>query len=369
MLILVCASALGALDASRAIVTTRLNGIPVPWPTVVAQNMWWWYVWAALTPLVFWVSRRWPIAAARRGARNAAALLVAGVMIASLHVWISAPLFFALSHPVWRRERPLSDMLVNWHLNFIVSNLVTYAMIVGLFHAMEAKRRYDESRLRALRLEQQASELKHGIAEAKLESLQKELNPHFLFNTLNAISGLARRREHDAVISMLARLGTMLRATLDRDLPAELTLRDELALLQHYVAIEQVRFGERLTVTIDVPPALSHVLVPTFSLQPLVENAVRHGVSKIPGPGMITVQATASEDRLRLEVRDTGPGFSDEVLAESTAGVGLSNTRSRLETLYGSVATLSLSNHPTGGAVATLWLPLQAPESSENNRH
>jgi two-component system, LytTR family, sensor kinase len=361
-IVLLCALGFALLESSRALVLNRMDGRPIPLFLLVLQNLPWWFVWAALVPAVAWMLRRFPLSDATQRVRNLLLHGVAAIILGSVHIWIATPLFFLLARPVSRQGPPLLQLVINWQLGFIVTNIVTYGMILGVLQAVEALRRYDESREQALVLAKQAADFERRMVEARLDALQKELNPHFLFNSLSAISALVRHRDHDSAISMLARLGDMLRVTLDRDLPAELPLEQELELLGHYIALEQARLGDRLTVDIDVPTALRSALVPTLSMQPLVENAVRHGIASVPGAGRISVTAAAVDSQLRVEVRDSGPGFPAERLSAATFGVGLSNTRARLEELYGRSAGLDLQNHANGGAVATMWLPLSTQQ-------
>jgi LytS/YehU family sensor histidine kinase len=209
-------------------------------------------------------------------------------------------------------------------------------------------------------LEATAARLELGLAEARVQALRTELNPHFFFNALNAISGLVRRGENDAAVQMLARLGELLRLTLDRDLAPEIPLYRELALLDRYLDIERARFGDRLTVDIALDPPAEDACVPALILQPLVENAIRHGITKCPGPGRIQILAKQSGTELELSVRDTGDGLGVRDLTVRREGIGLSNTRARIAAMYGDAASLRLENAPGGGALVTLRIPWRA---------
>jgi LytS/YehU family sensor histidine kinase len=194
------------------------------------------------------------------------------------------------------------------------------------------------------------------MTEARLNALRMELHPHFLFNTLNAISGLVRRREIDAAVRMLARLGELLRVTLERGSVQQVPLERELSFLRLYLEIERIRFHDRLGVDFEVDPEVLDALVPTLILQPLVENAVRHGVARLSGPGRVGVRAARQDGKLILQVADTGAGFQAGN-GGTRLGVGLSNTRARLEQLYGADAAMMLDNGPAGGALVTVTLP------------
>jgi signal transduction histidine kinase len=362
--VLAVATAFGLYESLKGVVAFRLRGAHTTWWEQITSNMPWWYGWALLTPVALLVPRRLPIDAGR-GARRAwhiAAHAAAAVAVASLHLWIVGVAWYHLtpSLDAVRRRYGIHSFwqfIGNWHGNFLVANTVTCATIMGCYYALSFYRRYRETELGAARLAAEAARLEHRMSEARLQALRMELNPHFLFNTLNAIAGLVRRGERDAAVTVLARLGDLLRATLDRGLGPETPLAQELALLETYLDIERARFGERLTVRVDVPPALGDALVPSLLLQPLVENAVRHGVARRPGPGAVEVTACARDGRLHVEVRDTGPGLPPN--GSLREGVGLSNTRARLAQLHGAAAGLVLAPAPGGGAVARVWMPLR----------
>ncbi|AHG93746.1 histidine kinase internal region (plasmid) [Gemmatirosa kalamazoonensis] len=355
LVVLAVATALGLFESLKGVVAFRLRGQHTTWLEQIESNMPWWYGWALLTPLVLLVPRRFPLDAVGRRRRNAAAHAAAAVVLASLHLWIVGVGWYNLTpeldavrarygiHTFWQ-------FLGSWHQSFLVANTITCATIMGAYYAVSYYRRFRETELQAARLE-------HRMSEARLHALRMELNPHFLFNTLNAIAGLVRRGERDAAVTVLARLGDLLRATLDRGLGPETPLAQELAMLETYLDIERARFGDRLTVRVHVPSELGDALVPSLLLQPVVENAVRHGVAQRAGPGAVDVRAWADDGRLTVEVRDTGPGIPPN--GSLREGVGLSNTRARLAQLHGTAAGLALANGPEGGAVARLWMPLR----------
>lgn len=204
--------------------------------------------------------------------------------------------------------------------------LMTYLFLVGLGHALAYRR---ESERRAL----DGAHLQTRLVEAQLQALQRQLHPHFLFNTLNAIAGLMRS-DVDAADRMMDRLGDLLRMTLNTSNIQEVPLREELEMLQKYLDIEQTRFGTRLSVTMEIEPASLDALVPNFLLQPLVENAVRHGIAPHARPGQIRVLASRDDQHLAMRVIDSGDGVPPHRLTLLNQGVGLSNTRARLEHLY-----------------------------------
>jgi LytS/YehU family sensor histidine kinase len=203
---------------------------------------------------------------------------------------------------------------------------MTYLFLVGLAHALAYRR---ESEQRAL----DSAHLQTRLVEAQLQSLQRQLHPHFLFNTLNAIAGLMRT-DVDAADRMMDRLGDLLRMTLSTSNIQEVPLREELDLLQTYLDIEQTRFGQRLSVEQHVEAAALDGLVPNFLLQPLAENAIRHGIAPHSRPGRLRIEGTREDDRLIIRIIDSGDGVAPHRLTLLNQGVGLANTRARLEHLY-----------------------------------
>jgi two-component system, LytTR family, sensor kinase len=367
---------LGLLESSKAWVAERLRGGPWGFGWALVGNMPWWWGWALLTPLVFLLARRFRLDGPR-WPRAAPVHLAAGTLLSLAHLAAVAPLYWythtrhlAAADPLVAARTPSAwaqfEQFVD---NYLIVELATYGMVVALCTALDLHRRWREREVAALQLEARTAVLESQMAEARLHALRAELNPHFLFNALNAASGLVRRGEGTAAVEMLARLGELLRLTLERGgahggaggrAAHEVPLGEELAVLRLYLDIERVRFSDRLAVTLDVPADAEAVPVPVFVLQPLVENAIRHGVAPMPGPGRVRVSARLEAGphggRLRLEVADSGPGFASRAVARGH-GIGLANTRARLAALHGDAATLSTGQAPEGGALVVLELP------------
>jgi LytS/YehU family sensor histidine kinase len=214
--------------------------------------------------------------------------------------------------------------------------LMTYAAIVGLSYALGY---YQESRARAVK----TANLEARLAEARLKTLEAELHPHFLFNTLHAISTLLHT-DPEAADRMISRLSDLLRLTFDRSGAAEIPLKEELEYLQKYLQIEQIRFQDRLSMKFDIDPETLDIEVPRLILQPLVENAIKHGISPRSGAGLVQVSAKREDQTIWIEVRDNGVGLSSNALARFNSGVGLSNTRARLDCLYGQAHRLEFTD-------------------------
>ena len=230
-------------------------------------------------------------------------------------------------------------------------NFSIYALLVGIAHLGLYSRRSRER-------EQAAERLARGLTEARLQALKMQLQPHFLFNTLNAIAALIPDDAKPAR-RMLARLGDLLRVTLEHEETQEVTLREELAFLEPYLEIEQARLEDRLTVVMKISPETLEARVPHLILQPLVENAIRHGIAARIEPGRVEISATRAphDGFLHLEVRDDGRGVDRADEARTRRGVGLTNIRSRLEQLYNGQHRFELENHAEGGVLVRITLP------------
>jgi LytS/YehU family sensor histidine kinase len=247
----------------------------------------------------------------------------------------------------------------SWWLRLLL-DVVSYGLLAGLAHAAEYWRRYRRTEAAGLRLRAELSEAGRRRAEAELRALKAELSPHFLGSALQDVSRLMRT-DPAAADRVLAQLGDLLRSALARAATQEVTLREELEGLEPFLAIEQARLGDQLVVTREVDDAALDARVPHMILQPLVENAVKHGLAPRRGPGRIELAAHLTRGRLELSVRDNGVGPDAAAQSRGTAlrrGVGLSNVRARLVELYGGDASLELRAAPGGGAIARLSLPV-----------
>jgi signal transduction histidine kinase len=201
------------------------------------------------------------------------------------------------------------------------------------------------------------AQLQTSLMQARLQALRSQLNPHFLFNTLNTISVLALKGERKAVINTLEILGNLLRIALDDNRSTCIPLRDELEFVDGYLEICRIRFADRLTIYRDVAPEVLQALVPAMILEPVVENAIKHGVSACDGGQTITIHAARQEGILRLEVSDSGPGFQMNTPRSPAKRIGLSNTEARLEQLYGHAQAIEYGSAPGGGASVTISIP------------
>jgi two-component system LytT family sensor kinase len=330
----------------------------VGWRRVFTSELGQWYAWAALFPVVFWLARRFPLESPRLASRISVHLAVAA-SAAVLHQCLQAILVWLIrgfSDPLMLIVGRLTKMAV-WALP---EEFTFYWLMLVASHAI-----LYQSRLRTQEIK--ASQLEAQLAQAQLNALKMQLHPHFLFNTLNSISALLHE-DVEAADRMVARLGDFLRLTLDNSESQEVTLDQELEFLRCYLDIELTRFQDRLRVEFDIAPETRDALTPNLILQPLVENAIRHGIAHRIEPGIVEISGNRHGDKLRIEVRDDGPGFTSNNGGAShngrfREGIGLANTRARLERLYGSGYVLQLSNGAQGGAIVTVEIPFHVREA------
>lgn len=303
------------------------------------------YLWLPLCPFIFEIASKYPVGGPR-SSRNVVVLVTAGVGFALLHSLISdlAAWSVGLAIPAMNYAEQLRRAVIY----SFATDLMYYVTIVMTWHAINYFRAATERELRAARLQAR-------LAQVQLRELQAQLSPHFLFNALNASTALISD-EPESAEEMLTRLSELLRLTLHPDKTAEVPLERELEILSKYLEIQKIRFKDRLNIVIDVPAELSGALVPTLILQPLVENAIEHGVARRDGSSRLRIRARLEGASTTLEVQDDGPGL--QARGEGLRpGVGLANTRARLEQLYGGKGRLSVGDAPAGGVLAAVELP------------
>jgi two-component system LytT family sensor kinase len=349
---LVVSTILGLMEASQAYFLSARAGRPLSWSRSMSATMPSWFVMAALVPFVIAIARRFPLESLRRPSAIAAhfgASLVYAVINIAITGWISDYVFYNSAN---------SFMTNLWALlaRYFTMVVVQYWSVVGVYYAYVYNRRWREKERAAAELAVRASQLEASLSRANLEALRMQLNPHFLFNTLNTVSVLALKGEKQRVSRMVSRLSDLLRLSLENDRQT-VSLKEELEFLERYLEIEQVRFKDRLTVSIEVEPAAYDAEVPSLVLQPIVENAVKYGFSQTIGPGEIAIECRVRNDMVEIDVSDTGPGLPDNRTQAGGTGVGLANTRARLQQLYGGGFVLDLVNRPEGGAQVRVRFP------------
>jgi signal transduction histidine kinase len=352
-LALAACTAIGLAFATSTYAMYAAKGSPVPWREALFWSLTEWYLWAALCPVVFWLGARFPVGRAT-WARHLPVHLGAWLVVHGVHeaAYVSLERWAGMDGG---STQTLGQVIVLYLGKRAAFNALVYAAMVGLQHMGALYRRYAERERAALQLETR-------LARAQLEALRIQLQPHFLFNTLNTISALLHR-DPESADRVLTRLGDLLRLSLQHSGRQEVMLRQELEFIERYLEIQQTRFQDRLQVRLDAEPETLDALVPTLVLQPLVENAVRHAIEPRAAAGRLEIRARRENGHLTLQVADDGPGIGGggpidgASIPVTGSGIGLANTRARLEQLYGAGHRFSLANAAEGGLVVTLELP------------
>ena len=323
-----------------------------------------WFLYALLTPGVFAVSKTWPLARPHLVRRALIHLLFSvlfcvawatcGQILRFALVLIFAPEMVTGGSQFWRQ---FGIEWLSWIFITLPFGVAVYLCVVGIEHAI---RYFIEMRER----EVQVARLSEQLAGARFDALQAQVNPHFLFNTLNTIAVLVRDDDRQGAVRIVEHLSEMLRRTLSRDRANEVSLGEELELVKEYVAIEQARFSDRLRPEFDIPDSLLAAMVPTFALQHLVENAIRHGIARDPDAGRLNVAARRVGDVLEITVTDDGAGI--DLAAPIPKGHGIDNTRDRLRALYGENASLEIVRGADRGTIATLRVPYHKLENTDD---
>ena len=321
--------------AASSSLTYALTYQPPRWRYTLTMAATEWYVWAAFTPLVAWLSRRFQLS--RRQWWRVAILAAVGLVLAFFKVTLTRVL-----------RGPIGGNTYFQITNLLGQYLIFWGLVV-VSHAWQYHRRTQERELRT-------SQLEALLAQTRLQMLSMQLQPHFLFNTLNTIAEMVHR-EPETAERMITGLSHLLRETLQAGGVERVPLEHELRLLDRYIDIQRARFGDRLQVQFAIPDAVRHATVPGLLLQPLVENAIKHGIGARKEAGHIEITAARQGDRLIIEISDDGRGLRHGQVSE---GVGLGNCRARLTALFGSDAGLTILNRPEGGAVVRLNMPFQA---------
>ncbi|HEV2704378.1 MAG TPA: sensor histidine kinase [Pyrinomonadaceae bacterium] len=331
------------------------QGTPAEPPSYAATFFWnfvRFYLWAALYPLIVLLARRFGLDK-QSWARNVLVHLPASFLFATAHLAAYVVLYRALGGPRVELFSSVFEVFEFYFYRFLLLNMQLYWVCLIVICAHDYYRKYREEELKA-------SELRTQLAQAQLQALKMQLHPHFLFNTLNAVSELVYQSPEKAE-RMITQLSDMLRLSLDRVGVQEVPLKQELDFLDKYLKIEQTRFQERLRVEMKIDPEALDSLVPNMILQPLVENAVRHGIAPRSRGGRIEIRAARADRMLHLDVCDDGLGLPAEPQqrGKKNGGVGLSNTRARLERLYGTSHRFELTSTPGSGLTVSLAIPFR----------
>lgn len=339
---------LGIIDAAQTVIVTHVQGTHHAWFKLFGVTVLIWLPWALATVPVIHLGRRFPPIHVRpllTWVVHLAACFTIHFVFAIWTTWLGRFVDLYRSAPA---SEPLGKLLLERFLNGIFASLVLYAGILVVSYVVDSRARLAEQQTQTARLNEQ-------LSMAQLESLRKQIEPHFLFNTLNAISGLVRAQRGEDAVTMIAALSDFLRHTLESSPRHQVPLAEELLFAEQYLSIQKVRFADRLHLDIDVPSELYQAQVPSLILQPIVENAVKHGIAKRAQGGTIWIAAFLDRNRLTLTVGNDGPCLLPAAL--SGPGIGHTHVRTRLTSLYGNAFDFTMRNGKAGGVEVSVSIP------------
>lgn len=344
---------LGVIYAGPVYLETHLEKMGHSPARIFTWGVLTWLAWAPLTPAMVWLARRFS--------------LIGSAWKSSVLVHLPAFLLLSVVHSaagtvITLSVNPFDNMgatpaafwprFLGRVQGSFGSDLLVYGGVIGICYALDYHRKYREREVAATRLEAQ-------LAHAQLDSLRMQLHPHFLFNTLNGIVGLVRDNKNNAAVSMLVGLSDLLRHALEHSNRPEVELREELNFIKLYLNIQKTRFSDRLEIEYDIDPATTRAMVPNLILQPLTENALRHGIGRKAGAGVIGISSVAENGRLKLSVYDNGAGLPEDWQLNGSSGIGLANTAARLQQHYNDDHQFDIRNRDGGGAEVVIVMPLK----------
>ena len=350
-------SGFALFNALQTVVVMRSEGMHHAWLNLFATTLLSWLPWALATPLVLRVGRRLPpvkLRPVQGWLAHSAAYLSIGLVSSAWTAWLEV-----LFNPyVNLSPTPFMKLWFDKFYNGILSSLVLYALILTVSYVLD-------SRARLAFRETESARLNEQLSKSQLDALRRQIEPHFLFNTLNSVSGLVREGRNDSAVSVIAGLSDLLRRMLDDSTLQLVPLQEELEFALKYLAIQKVRFADRLQINVDVPGELYAAQVPSLILQPMIENAIKHGIAKRAQGGTIRIIASRCDGMLKLSVCNDGPSVPAE-WETTRPGIGISNVRTRLKTLYGKASELSMRNQNEGGAEVSISLPFVLSRGSKS---
>jgi two-component system LytT family sensor kinase len=350
-------SAVGLFDATQNVFVMRAEGMQHAWSRLFLSMFLAWLPWCLATPLVLRLGRRYPLVPWKRFFHWGIHLLACASIGLVFAAWTAS--LEELLNPLAMAPRPDPFVRLLWSKfsNGLLSFVVLYGSILLATYLLESRERLARQQTESARLNEQ-------LSKAQLNALRRQIEPHFLFNTLNAIAGLVREQENDSAVNMIAGLSDFLRRVINDSDRQEVSLGEELDFAKKYLELQKMRFAERLQVSLDVPSELFAAQVPSLILQPMVENAVKHGIAKRVQGGAIRIAASRLNGTLTLSVFNDGPALPAG-WSHSNPGVGISNVRSRLTSLYGNASEFTIKNQDSGGVEVSFSLPLSFCNSKE----
>jgi len=341
----------GLFDATQTVVVMRAEGMHHAWTELFVTLTLSWLPWALATPLVLRLGRRYPPVAwkpASTWLTHLAACVAVGAVSVAWSAWLEVML-----NP-WAKSPGPGPFRQIWFDRFysgLLSFVILYGSILAVSYILDSRERLGLQRAETARLNEQ-------LSKAQLDALRRQIEPHFLFNALNAIAGLVREKRNDAAVSMIVGLSDFMRRVLDDSSKQQVPLGEEMEFVRKYLDIQKARFADRLQLSVDVPEELFAAQVPSLILQPMVENAIKHGIAKRAQGGLIRIAAVRDNGRLTLSVYNDGPRLPND-WDEARSGIGISNVRTRLQGLYGDAYSLRLRNHEPGGVEASVSVPFR----------
>lgn len=350
-------SGIALFDATQTVFVMRAEGMHHAWSHLFITLLLFWLPWALATPLVLQLEHRYPPAQWRRFSTWSAHISACAAIGLLDAAWVAA--LEKLLNP-WAIPAGPGSFSQLWLHKFnsgLLSHVILYSIILLVGYMLDSRARLAVQQTETAKLNEQ-------LSKAQLNALRRQIEPHFLFNTLNAIAGLVRDQRHDDAISMIAGLSDFLRRVVQDSDRQQVPLGEELEFTQKYLDIQQVRFADRLQVNVDVPGELFPAQVPSLILQPMVENAVKHGIAARVQGGAIRIAAFRSNGSITLSVHNDGPSLRTG-WEKSHSGVGISNVRTRLQGLYGDKFEMRLENERTGGVTASVSIPFVAAPPKE----
>jgi len=341
----------GALfDATQTVIMMLTESPHHQWLPLFLTELASWLPWMIATPFIVVLARRYPMVRDVEPRAAAVHLVTFAVLTAISTSWLS--LLQVFFNPWGNKAWP--TFLSTWSENFtyqVLLLLIAYALILMVTYVVDARERIARQRV-------EAATLNEELSRAQLSALRRQIEPHFMYNTLNAIAGLVRDGRNDAAVDMIVGLSEFLRRASEDSHRAQVSLAEEVEYLQRYLDVQKVRFGDRLRVSLDIPAELLDAQVPNLLLQPLVENAIKHGISKRIVGGVVRVSGVERDGALHLSVYNDGPCAQEDLDATRT-GVGLGNLRTRLQILHGVRSGLTLKRGDADGVEVVVTLPLQ----------
>ena len=348
---------MGLFDATQTVVTMRSQGMHHAWTQLFVTILFSWLPWALATPVVMYLGRRFPPVRLRSVSTWLIHLAAALTINLLAGAWRA---FMEVAMNPWANPNGPGSFTSLWSQTFnngLLATIIFYASILAISYVLESRERIAHQQAETARLNEQ-------LSKAQLDALRHQLEPHFLFNALNAVAALVREERNDDAVNIIAGLSDLLRHVLQDSSKQQVPLREELELLDKYLAIQKVRFSDRLHIDAHIPAELLQAQVPSLILQPIVENALKHGIAKRAQGGLVSIAASRLNGHLLLSVYNDGPELSAD-WKHSVSGVGLSNLVTRLRGLYGSQFEFSLASPDSGGVQASVSLPYVAASGQD----